>query len=41
MIAPIIEMSMGKKPAPNNVNIGPGQAPESAQPNPNRIPPIK
>jgi hypothetical protein len=29
------------KPAPSNMNIGPGQAPTRAQPNPKNTPPIR
>ena len=39
--APIITIPIGKNPAPNNVNIGPGHAPTNAQPNPKQIPPIR
>jgi len=34
-----ITIPIGKKPAPSNANIGPGQAPAKAQPNPKIIPP--
>jgi len=32
---------MGKNPAPRRENMGPGQAPEMAQPEPKMIPPYK
>ena len=34
-----ITTRIGMNPAPNNVNIGPGQAPANAHPNPKIIPP--
>lgn len=34
-----ITTKIGVNPAPNNVNIGPGQAPAKAHPNPKMRPP--
>jgi hypothetical protein len=38
-VAEAITIIMGKNPAPKAVNIGPGHAPEMAQPNPKKNPP--
>jgi len=39
--APKSTKIIGKNPAPSNINIGPGQEPTKAQPNPKNIPPIQ